>query len=256
MIDSMNDPTMTEIEPVPPLSISDKFVGILTEPSTVFANLREAGARKSDWMVPILVFILILSAATALTMTNPTFSDQMRQQQEERMQDQVKQGKMTQEQAEMAADQMEQFKGIGMIFGIIGIFITVPLFFFLIVLVYWALMKYVFHGVITFALVTSIAGLTMYFSAADQIIRIVLMLAFSDMNVSFSPALAMIGQHKEMTYKLLTQLNPITIYSTYLSGVGLSIVSGLDRSKGLIIAFSLWALMIILSISIGGMFGM
>lgn len=75
MTDSVTDPLGSEIAP---LSLSDKFVGILTEPSTVFTNLRDAGPRKSDWFIPLLVFALILAAATVLTMTNATFSDQMR----------------------------------------------------------------------------------------------------------------------------------------------------------------------------------
>lgn len=253
MTDSVTEPMGSETAP---LSLSDKFVGILTEPSTVFANLRDAGPRKSDWFVPLLVFALILSAATVLTMSNPTFSDQMRQAQNERMQEQVQQGKMTQEQAEMALDQMEQFQGVSMIFGVIGVMVTVPIFFFLIVFIYWALMKFVFHGAATFALMTSVSGLLMYYSAGDQILRILLMFVFGDINVSFSPALALLAQHKEMTFKLLSHLNPITLYATYLTGVGISTVAGLPRAKGLIIAFSLWAVIVILSVAVGNMFGM
>lgn len=172
------------------------------------------------------------------------------------MQEQVKQGKMTQEQAEMALDQMEQFQGVSMIFGVIGVFVTVPIFFFLVVFLYWALMKFVFHGVATFALLTSVSGLLMYYSAGDQILRILLMFVFGDINVSFSPSLLVLAQHKEMVFKLLSHLNPITLYATYLTGVGIATVAGLPRAKGLIIVFSLWAVTVIVSVAVGNMFGM
>lgn len=246
-------PVEDTVQPAPivePLSITDKFVGIFSEPSATYQNVRDAGARTSDWLVPLLVFVVILIAGTILRFSNPEFLEQIRQQQIDAIEQRVENGQMSQSQAEQAMEQLETFAGFQKIIAPIGAAVGVVIVFFLIVLVYWFLSRMVFKGSATFALILSVVGLSFYIGVIDQLISILLMYVTGKPLATFSPTLLMASDSQsfqQMSYRLLSNLNPISIWSYCVVSIGIHKVAVISKGKAFGLVFGLWIIWILLS---------
>lgn len=243
-------------EPVAPLSITDKFVGILTEPEATYTNLKTAGHKVSDWLIPTLIFTIVIAIGTYFRMTNPEFVERMRQEQQTRMEEMVKEGKMTQEQASRSNQQLENIGPMIAIFSVVGVLFTVPLFIIVLGLIYWLILKFLFKGKSGFGLALAAYGLAAYFGAIDQLISLLLALVTNNMFASLSPALLLTPDPHAMTFKILNALNPIQIWSMIVLGIGLARVHELPRAKTYGLVFGLWALWVIGSLFVklpGGM---
>jgi hypothetical protein len=248
----------TPPELVAPLSVTDKFVGVLTEPTATFENVRLAGSRVTDYLVPMLALIVILMAGNFIRFSNPDFMAQIKDTQVAAMKEQVKNGAMTQEQADKAMESMEQYAGLTKIFGVIGVALGWPLMFFLVAAVYWLLAKFALKGDITYALVLSVYGLTAWIGVIDQLLAVILGYATNNMFASLSPTLFMAHDMeaiKSTSFRLLANLNPLTIWSYFVFSTGLHKVGSLSKAKAFGLVFGLWAVWILASsfIKIPGM---
>ena len=242
--------SMHAATPIEPLSVTDKFVGIFSEPSATYQNVRDAGPRNSDWLVPLFAFIIILVAGTLLRFANPEFLAQIKQQQIDAMQKQVETGKMTQQQAEQAMDQIDKFGGIQKIVAPIGAGIGYLVVFFLIVLIYWLLVRYAIKGLATYALMLSVVGLSLYIGIIDQLISILLMYVTGQPLATLSPTLFMhadASAMKDMSFRLAANLNPISIWSYFVVSIGIHKTANVSKAKAFGMVFGLWIAWVALS---------
>jgi hypothetical protein len=228
--------------PVEPLSISDKFVGILTEPAETYANVRAAGPRTSDWLVPVGITALILVVGMFLRFSNPEFMAQITDKQAESISKQVDSGAMTQEQADQAVEQMEGMSGFIKITGTLSAGVGFVIMFFVISLLYWLGARFVMKGDATFGLIMSAAGLSTFISAIDQLLSLLLSLVTGKPFANLSPALFMDGDMASAGTRLMMMLNPIVLWSYYVLGIGFEHVAQISRVKGMILAFAFFVL--------------
>ncbi|GEM_PF-257504 len=239
--------------PEEPLSLTDKFIGVLTEPSPTFENVRAAGPRVSDWLVPVLLLMIVIAVGTLARFSNPEFAAQIQQAQQSQFQKQVESGDMTQEQADQARQQMEGMKGffpvIGAVTGAIGYFI----FFFIIALLYWLMVRFIMRGDATYSLVLSALGLVGFINIIDQLVSLLLTYVTGKPFANLSPVLFMDVNIADMSFmvKVMMLLNPIAIWATWVLGIGLEKVGSISRAKGLIAAFSLYIIFTLLTLSTG-----
>ena len=246
---------MTTEAPPPeePLSLTDKFIGVLTEPAPTFENVRAAGPRVSDWLVPVLLLMIVIAAGTLARFSNPEFVAQIQQQQQAEIQKQVEKGDLSEEQAATLREQMESMQGfygiIGAIFGAIGY----AFFFFIIALVYWLIVRFLMRGDATFGLVLSVVGLVAYINIIDQLVSLLLLYVTGKPFVTLSPVLFMDVTITDMSFaaKASMLLNPIAIWATWVLGIGLEKVGRISRAKGMIAAFSLYILFTLLTLAMG-----
>ncbi len=250
-IDSQN-PLLEEPQViVEPMSVSDKFIGILSEPATVFDNVRQAGGRVTDWLIPLIGLLVIVMAGTMIKFGNPDFVNDMQKKADQQIQEQVQQGKMTQEQADAARQQMasmgESGAGVQKVFAAVGILIIMPIMIFIIVLIYWVLVRFLGKGNITYSLMLSVMGLTLYFGVIDQILAIILQYATGNYMANLSAGIFMKPDLTSTVYKILMNINPISIWSYYVLGIGFHRVAGISRGAGMGFAFIPWVLWVIVS---------
>jgi hypothetical protein len=240
---------------VEPLSLTDKFVGIFTEPTATYQNIREAGPQTSDWLVPVLAFIVILAAGTVLRFANPEFIQQVKQQQIETLQKQVEKGAIKQEQMDEGLEQMEKFGGIQKIIAPVGAAIGFFVVFFLIVLIYWLLARFAFKGRIEYTGMMAIIGLSLYIGIIDQLLSILLMYVTGKPITSLSPALFMgsdLHLMQQASYRFLTNLNPISVWSYVVVSIGIHQVAQITKAKAYGMVFGLWLLWVILATTAAG----
>ena len=243
MMDSPFPPDVANTEappPVAPLSVTDKFIGILTEPASTFENLRQAGMRASDWLVPVLILTIVIAAATYIQMTDPAMKEQLRQKTEQQFDEQVASGKMTPQQKEQAISMMEKMGSLQAIFAVGGVIIFVPVVLLLMALIYWLILKFGFKGSAAYSMIFAAAALTTYIGAIDQIVILLISIVTKNFYATFSLGFFMAPNLTSPAYKLISALDPISIWSSYVMALGFSKVSGVSKGKTLTLVFGLW----------------
>lgn len=223
-----------------PLSVTDKFIGILTEPVPTYENVRATGFRKSDWLLPLMLVAIIAAVTTLLRFTNPEFAAQIKDQQIAQMQKMVEEGKMTQEQADQAVEQLESFAGIQKVIVPVGALISIGIIFFLACLIYWLAARFGVKAAITFAGMLSVLGLAMYIDIIDSIAGILVGFLTKNYMATFSPAMFMQPDLGSTPYKLASALNPIVIWKYVVFSLGLAIVGSISRAKAFAVVFGIW----------------
>jgi hypothetical protein len=237
--------------PIEPLSITDKFIGVLTEPAPTFENVKAAGSRVSDWLLPVIVVSLILGIGMFIRFSNPTFVAQIMDKQAQAMQEQVDSGAMTQEQADQAMSQMENYKGFMRIGGTVSSAIGYFIVFFIVAGLYWLIVRFVMKGDATFGLILSAVGLSAWINGIDQLVSLLLTFVSDSPFANLSPALFMDGDIADTSFKLMMLLNPIAIWAVYVMGIGFEKVATLSRSKAMIAAFGIWIIFSAISMLFG-----
>ena len=235
---------------IEPLSLTDKFIGVLTEPTATFDHIRAAGTRTSDWLVPVLIVAAILGIATMVRFSNPETAAQMSQQQEQAMQKQVDDGKMTQEQAD---ETLETIGNVTKIAAPIGAFISYIAIFFLLCLVYWVLVRFLMKGDAGYSQMMSVVGLAGFIGGIDQLLSLLLLVVTGNAFANLSPALFMSGGMESTLFRSMMVLAPVSIWAQYVVGIGFSRIANLSLMKGMIASFIVWLLFVLFSIVAGGM---
>ncbi len=240
--------------PVEALSISDKFIGIITEPAATYENVRAAGARTSDWLVPVFMVAVIMIVGMFLRFQNPEFMNTIVEKQAKDLSARVESGKMTQEQADQGLEQMENMQGFIKISGSIGAGIGFIIMFFVFGLLYWLLVRFVMRGDASFALILSAAGLSAYISGIDQLLSLLLSYVTGSPFANLSPTLFYSADMSAMSTRILMLLNPLSIWAFYVLGIGFEKVAEISRTKAMITAFIFWVLLSAMGV-IGGFGG-
>ena len=259
--DSYEAPVVTtadepELE-VEPLTITDKIVGVFAEPGEIFKNLKEAGPRATDWVVPMTLLIVVAGLLTVIRFNDPEFVNMIYEQQARQMESQVESGSMTAEQAEAA---MEQMRGMGtglfLAFGLGGVVIGIPVVLLLRSLVYLLTLK-IFKGQTTFQLIFAAVGLVTYISIVEMIAGTVIGYALGNPFASFSPAAFMEYDATNKMYLFMSHLNPITIYGLFVLSIAFEKIAEITRGNALIVSYGTWAIWVIVSVlagfQVGGM---
>jgi hypothetical protein len=239
------------VVPTEPLSLSDKFIGVLTEPSATFAHISTVGSRTSDWIIPLLVMAVVLGASMLVRFSNPETAAQMQQQQEVAIQKQVDSGKISQEEADKIIEQMEQFGGMTKIFAPIGAALGYIAVFFILCLLYWLIVRFIMKGDTNFSFILSVVGLSAFISAIDQIVSILLMVVTGNAMANLSPALFLDIHEAGKTFYMLLVLAPISIWAQYVIGLGFAKAANMSTAKGLIASFIVWFLFALLTVTTG-----
>ena len=231
------------------LNHSDKIAGIFTEPAKTFETTAKFPLKVKDWILPILLFAVILSFQQILYHSNPNIAYQLKQKQMEainkRLDSAVESGKITREQADqqknMIEDRMEKMGGLGLVFQIIGIFVVVFIIFFLIAGIYFLLAKFVLKGDGTYNSVMVASGLSLYIGLLGVIVITVISFLMGKMVLDSSVA-SFIGVDKSTIGGwLLAKLDVFTIWGYIVFSIGLAkLFKSSSTQKYYLMVFGVW----------------
>ena len=235
-------------EEAKPMSFSDKLVGIFASPSELFDNVRQTPPTSSNWMIPTLILIVVGILMAYLMTSNPVLSDQMKrmtsEQMEKGLQKQIAAGKMTQEQANQARDQMASMGGTGAMIFMYGSAVLGPVFvLFLGALVFWLLGKGVMKATSPYMKVVEVVGLTFFISTIESVVTVILAIGMSSMFAS--PSLALFISDFSIENKmhvLAASINVFTFWTLAVTSIGLARLFQKDTPKVLVLVFALWVL--------------
>ncbi|NPV11080.1 MAG: YIP1 family protein [Ignavibacteria bacterium] len=234
------------------LTFTDKMVGVLTEPSKVFENVKLFGPKFTDWFFPLLILIVLVILSSYITTSNPEIKAELdhrtRQATEERLDKLVKEGKITQQQKEEQLEQIEKFtSGPAMrVIQYVSIVIFMFVFTFLLAAVYYLIWIFILKGEGSYNHALSVYGLSLFINMIEVILVAILSLLMVKLLNSFSIA-AFIDLEKGTTLNyILSKINPFTFWWLYVLGVGLGKVYSVPKNKSLVTIFILWLIYVVI----------
>ena len=218
-------PTEETTNDVGELSHSDKMIGVFTEPAKTFYTTSKFPPRNKDWVIPVLIFFIVVALIRSIAMTNKEVYFEAKKQGIDRIEKMVESGTLTREQGDEAINaidqQMEFMQGpIGWVITIATTLIFGFIVFFIIVGIYYLFIKFVLKGEGTFASALVANGLTSYISILQIIIGGILTMLFGKMIMDTSLASLMGSDKTTLTGWLLAKVDPISIWGYIILAIG------------------------------------
>ena len=248
--------TTTTAAAAEPMPFGEKIVAIFASPGELFENVRLTGKTTSNWLLPMLIFIIVAILLNQLILTNPSLVGQMGTLKHKGIDDAVAQGKMTAEQADKAAEFLRPDSMLFRIQQIVGIALITPIALFLLALVYWLLGKWGMSANAPYMKVVEIAGLTFFISILETIVTT--LLAYSMDSLFAVPNLALFVTNYDLQNKLhmaLAKVNIFTIWDLTVVSIGLSKLFQRHLPKVLVLVFALWIIWSAFTVLTGIRFG-
>ena len=241
-------------EQVKVMSLSDRLVGVFASPSELYDNVRQTPPTGSNWAIPTLILVVVGLIMAYLVVSNPSLADQMKrmtsEQMEKGLQRQLAAGKITQEQANQARDQMS---GMGetsaLIFKYVGAVVGPFFVLFLASLVYWLLGKGVMKATAPYMKVVEVVGLTFLISSIESIVTTILSIGMN--SIFASPSLALLVSDFSIENKmhlLAASMNVFSFWSLTVTSIGLARLFQKDLPKVLVLVFALWLIWILFTV--------
>jgi len=207
---------------------SDNLVGVITEPAETFSKISQFAPKTIDWIVPLLIFIVVVSLSTIVMQTNPQIKysivEKQMQTVEENLQQAVQSGGMTQEQMDTQLETIrERIEGGGMIMlvlQIIGILFFTFVIFFIVSGYFFAVSKFGLKGIGTYKDGMVAYGLPLYIAAIQMILTLILAMLMNKMVTDTSIATFVDADKNELMGFLLSKIDPLSIWFYAVVGVG------------------------------------
>ena len=187
---------------MPATSLAARLLNVFATPGDVFEEVKAALPSVANWLVPIVIYGLVTAVSSVLVLSQPAMAQKIHEKQEKVFDDQVKAGKITQEQA----DQMEKYaelaaKIAGGVGGFFMGFITVFGWAFLL----WLIGRFALKANLHFMKVTEVAGLAASISALESLVRMLLIFGFN--NPLASPSMAMLLKNPDHRSRFIEELH-------------------------------------------------
>lgn len=239
-------------EPHENISLGDAMSGVFSEPGDTYTAVKNS-TKKNYWLIPILILVVISILCSILVMRDEELVASIKEKQtqaiKERLDEQVKEGNMTREQADQQMEQSEKMfsGGMMMIFGIIGSIFAVVVFFFLKALINWGGLK-IFKGTATYVDNMNVLGLASLITSIQMVVNTVLAVVMGKLMMNIGPVLlvseASVGKNM---FTLLANMDIINIWYMIVVGIGLAKVSNLKTSITLTFTFVIWLIWVLLT---------
>lgn len=236
------------------ISLSDAMTGVFTEPRVTFEGVKNS-RKRSYWLVPTILMIIFLIAASFMVINDEELYSEIKSTQTEavkkRMEERVKEGKMSQEEMNQAIERTEKFMDKSspffLVSAILGPLIGGFIILFLRALILWLVIK-VFKGTASYMLVVCITALTGLIDVISTVINTVLAIVMGRLSVNIGPSLIFAKDSlSEDMMKFVSHFDLISIWYLIVLGIGLSAVSNLKSSKTIPAVFALWIIWVCLA---------
>jgi hypothetical protein len=250
-------------EPIPvqeeqsTMSVTDKFVGILSSPAEVYDYVAKGEPQKSNWVIPYVLAIVLSIVFTFFVFSQPPIQDEMIETQNKAMQKNVADGKMTQEQADKAMEMNPAKPGSPMflIFGSVGVVLVMTVMVFAYPAVYWIGGKILFKATVTYSKILEVYGLSMYVICLSTIVTMIMAIGMGSLYAQ--PALSLLVSPFDpmnTTHKLLAAVNILSFWHLFVVTVGVSKVWNVEFTKALMVTGGVWIIWTLFTAFMG--FGM
>lgn len=243
----------TAVETLEPLTQAEAMSGVITDPFNTFNTIAKSG-KKNYWLLPTIILVIVSVIASFIFLSDAELVGKVMDKQykkvEQKMEENVKSGKMSKEDANIALEKTKSFMNPKSAFfmitsyggPLIGVFFR--LFFTGLLLMF--LLK-ILKGDYTFENILNVVGLALLISSVGKILEIVLSVVMGDMvNIS----LGLIFKEESagsFFYNFLSFFDVFTIWFYIVVSIG---IAKIGKVKTLSVVIPVFAFMIIISVVI------
>lgn len=237
---------------IEPISKTDALVGVFTEPGKTFEAIGQS--KGNYWLMPILICVVLGLLSSIIAQMDPqllgAMMDKQKTKMREKLEQEVKEGKMTQEQAQQTMEQSTKFmdpnSGLFKLMAYAGSTFGIFIIFLLISLLYFVGLK-IFKSQAGFIEAMNVVSLGMIISSIGGLIAIVLSVVMGHL-VSVGAGLFLTEQSAgEKAYKVATSLDVFAIWEHIVYAIGLSKVGRIPTGASYGLVFGLWIIWILVS---------
>ena len=215
-------------------SVGDGIVGVFTSPKETFFSLSKM-PKKTYWVIPLLIVIVVGLLSNFLRMNDNELTSKMQTMSakkiQEQMDDKVKKGEITQEQANQQMEQALKFSDpkntFFKIISYVSIIFRVILFSFLLTSLFAFIILKILQGEFNYTNILNVIAFALLIAAAADIVNAVLSILMGDFK---SISLGLLFKPEAIGDKLYNFLNTIdvfTIWYTAVLSIGLAAISKL-----------------------------
>ena len=250
------DQTPPTIDGPPPMptstSLVSRMMNVFAAPGEVFEEVKRTSNQAANWLVPAILAAVLGVVATVIIFSQPTVVRQIREQQEKAFDQQVKDGKMTRQQADQILASMEKVMGpMMMIGGSVAVVIIAFARLFWWGLIMWLLARWALKVEVPYLKAVAVAGLASLIITLGGIVQLLLGVILGKMMATISPALVL----KEFDFTsrmhfLLGAVNLFKIWTMVVLGIGLARLTGSSWAKATVLMLIYWA---VFSLALVGM---
>jgi hypothetical protein len=232
-------PSFPEIQPatpkLPAMSLMARLTNVFAGPGEVFDDVKPSSPTATNWLVPALLFALVGVISCIITFSQPAIIQQIREQQAKKMDEMVKSGKMTQEQADKGAAVAEKFMGptVLTIFGSVAVTIVA-----FIRVLWWGLLLWLIGKILKrpfgYAKALEIFGLGSMITVLGAVVGILLAVMLGRMIAT--PSLVLLVKDFDITRKthlLLGTVNLFYFWQVGVLSVGVARITGATFMRAL-----------------------
>jgi hypothetical protein len=236
------DDNVETIDQFEELSKTDAMSGIITDPGETFEMIA-GGPKRNYWTYPVLIAVVLSLLSSFLFMRDPELSrntmDKQKAKMMEKFEKNIKDGKMTREEANEAIDRMNPngpfFKIIGYVGALIGPFLILLL----LSLIYFIILK-IMKANVEFSNILNVVGLAMLISSVGSILAILISIMKGNMT-GISPGIFLSEESVgEKAFSFLNKIDAFTIWFYIVISIGLTKVAKIDMTKAASIVFGLF----------------
>lgn len=239
-----------------PLSFMDKAAGVFYEPSRVFGAFKTSPVKVADWLVPLALLAIVIGLQTYVKFSSPDLRFQIAQQQEQRSDKMVAEGKISADQAAQAKERMESGSSTFMVIGVFSAIVVVFIIFFLAAAVWLIIGKFIIKGNVNYSQMMGVAGLSSWISIVGGILSIVLMVLLSRLDAGLHLGMLTQMDANSKVYSIMRTADLFGIWNIAATSIGIGTIAG---KKGLMITvwvFGIWIVLVLITIfALGGLFG-
>jgi len=238
---------------VRPMTFAEKLTNIFASPGELFENVRLTQRTTSNWLIPWAIFVLVAILMGQLMIQNASLADQLGATIRKGFDQQVQEGKMSQDQADQVYETFAKPGSTwftlaqigGVTFGSLAAL-------FILALVYWFVGKTAMNATAPYLKVVEVVGLTFFIATLEQIVTTLMMFAVDSLYAS--PSLAIFVSEFNVENKLhvaMAKINIFTFWDLSVVSIGLSKLFQRDLPKVLVLVFALWVLWSLITIFTG-----
>lgn len=242
------------------LSQMDAISGIFTEPDNTFESIMKF-PKRNFWLLPVIILVVTSIVSSFLFLSDAELvgklMDKQKQQLREKMQESVKSGKMTQQDADNAIEKAEAFMDPNGLFlkitGIAGAVVSPFLMLFVLSVIYMLFLK-MFKANFEFVNILNVVGLSMIISAIGSIIAVVVSIITGDLTAIGLTLFLKADTIGETLHLLFMKLDVFSIWFYILVAIGLVKVAKVKTSVSYLIVFGLWIVWLVITTFVFKMF--
>jgi hypothetical protein len=243
------------------LSQMDAISGVFTEPGNTFETIMKF-PKRNFWLLPVLILVVTSIVSSFLFFSDAELVGKMMDKQKvkmrERMQESVKQGKMSQEQANDAIEKAEKFMDPNGLFfkitGFAGAVVAPFIMLFVLSVIYMLLLK-MFKASFEFTNILNVVGLSLIISAVGGVLGIVISIIMGDLT---SIGLALFFKADavgDTLHGLFMKIDVFSVWFYMLVAMGLVKVAKIKSAVSYSVVFGLWIVWLLLTTFVFSMFG-